>query len=327
MTERVPDRLDVTLKPARKREKRPEAARPAPVMPSACQSGGCGGGGRGLDPAFSTPQPAFAQVRVNGVEIAPEAIAQETQHHPAATPQGAWEAAARALAVRELLLQEARRLTLEAAPERDDLGRLEAEDDALVRALLEQEVTPETPGEEECRRFYTANEARFRTPDLFEAAHILIEPEGEGAEDWAEAEQQARAIAAEVGNSPKAFAEAARAFSKCPSAQQDGALGQVRRGELTPEIQAAIEALPEGVTGSEPVRSAFGWHVIRVQRRIEGRALPFDIVKGRIADMLEARSWAVAAARYVAGLAAAARIEGVAIDPADGGPSPCEEAL
>ncbi len=333
MSERKPDILNVTLtpgKPAAKSgakpglkpgaERSPEA-RPAPVMPRACQSGGCGSA------VNLPPPPTFSEVRVNGVEITPEAVAQEIQHHPAPDAESAWEAAARALVVRELLLQEARRLNLKVAPERDELGRIEAEEDALVRALLEEQITPETPGDEEIRRFYDANAGRFRTPDLFEAAHILIEPDGEGEEAWAEAEEQARTIAREVGNNPEAFAEAARAFSKCPSAQQNGSLGQVRRGELVPDIQMAIEALPEGTTGPEPVRSRFGWHVLRLQRRIEGRTLPLEIVRDRIADMLEARSWSVAAARYVAGLAAAADVEGVLVDPAAGAASPCAQAL
>jgi len=182
------------------------AARPKPAMPSACESGGCGG----PEPAIPPP-PTFGEVRVNGVEIEPEAIAQEIQHHPAPDAETAWVEAARALAVRELLLQEARRLGLEAEPETDETGRTEAEDDALVRIVLESEVRPESPGEDECRRYYESQQHRFRTPDLFEAAHILIEPESDTDESWAAAEAQARRIAGDVGDDPRAFAEAARA--------------------------------------------------------------------------------------------------------------------
>ena len=103
----------------------PEQRRPAPAMPSACETGGCG---------------------------EPEAIAREIQHHPAPDAESAWVEAARALAVRELLLQEARRIGLEPDPEEDEAGRVEAEDDALVRMLLEEEVRPARAGEEECRR-------------------------------------------------------------------------------------------------------------------------------------------------------------------------------
>src|SRR3546814_8238826 len=129
-----------------------------------------------------------------------------------------WIEAARALAVRELRLQEASRLGFSADAERDEAGRLEADDDALVRLLLEQEVAPSVASQEECRRYYDANQKRFRTPELFEASHILIEPSGEDAAAWSAAEIQARSIAAEVGDRAESFAEAARAFSSCASA-------------------------------------------------------------------------------------------------------------
>lgn len=279
-------------------------------MPSACRIGGCGGGPAPAIP----PPPTFGEVFVNGVEIAPEAIARELQHHPAPDAETAWLAAARALAVRELLLQEARRLGLRPAPEIDPAGRTEAEDEALVRALLEEQVEPARADDEACRRYYDANQQRFRTPELFEAAHILLEPEGEDDAAWAAAEARSRAIAAEVGADPAKFAAAARTFSACASAQQDGSLGQIRRGELVASLQAAIEALGDGETAREPVRSRFGWHVLRLHRRIEGRALPFEHVHERIADMLEARSWSVEAARYVAELARRGKVEGVLID-------------
>ncbi len=285
-------------------------ARQAPAMPSACETGGCGGGPEPQLP----PPPSFGEVIVNGIEIPPEAIAHEIQHHPAPDAETAWVEAARALAVRELLLQEARRLGLEPDPESDEAGRVEEGEDALVRALLEEEVRPACAGEAECRRYYEANRQRFRTPDLFEAAHILIEPEGEGEEAWQVAEQRARSIIAEVGDDAAAFSAAARAFSGCASSRQDGSLGQIRRGELVPSVQAGIERLEDGKTGADPVRSRFGWHILRLQRRIEGQVIPFEHARDRIADMLEARSWSVEAARYVAELARRGQVEGVRIE-------------
>jgi peptidyl-prolyl cis-trans isomerase C len=251
---------------------------------------------------------------VNGVEIPPEAIAEEIQHHPAPDAETAWVEAARALAVRELLLQEARRIGIAAEPLADDSGRTEIDEDALVRALLEEQVVPAEPSEAECRRYYEANQDRFRTPDLFEAAHILIEPEGSDDQAWTLALQRARAIVRDIGDDAAAFGAAAGAHSSCASAQQDGSLGQIRRGELVPEVQAGIEALAEGTTAREPIRSRFGWHILRLHRRIEGRTMAFDMMRARIADMLEARSWSIEAARYVAMLAARNQIAGVRIE-------------
>jgi peptidyl-prolyl cis-trans isomerase C len=281
-------------------------------MPSACQSGGCGGAA----PPPIPPPLSFGEVRVDGIEIPPEAIAREIQHHPAPDPERAWTAAAQALAIRTLLLNEARRLGVAGAPESDALGRVETDEDAAIAALLDREVVPAEPDESECRRYFEARRDRFRAPELFEVGHVLIEPRGDDEAAWGAAQAEARVIAGDVGDDPVAFARAAKAFSACPSAQQDGSLGQIRRGDLVPEIQAAVEALTPGVTGREPVRSRFGWHVLRLARRIEGHALPFDAVRERIAEMLAARAWSVAASRYVAALAERAEIEGVHIAPA-----------
>ena len=284
----------------------------APAMPSACQSGGCGGAPAPRMP----PPPSMGEVRVNGVEIAPEAIAREIQHHPAPDADTAWIEAARALAIRELLLQEAYRLGVEGAPEPDEAGRVEEGADATIAALLEREVEPKEPGEDECRRFYEMQVARFRTPDLFEVSHVLIEPERDDEAGWAAAEAQAHAVIEAAGDDPAAFATAAREMSACPSKAQDGSLGQVRRGELVPAVQAAIEALAPGRTGREPVRSRFGWHALRLARRIEGQTLPFEAVRDKIGDMLAARGWSVAATRYVTSLAERGQVEGVAVEPA-----------
>ncbi len=296
-------------------DRRPPAARArlAPrLAPAAepCPVGGCGG----PEPALPPP-PSFGEVRVEGKEIPPEAIAQEVQHHPAPDAETAWREAARALVVRELLLREARRRGLEPDPEVDEAGRRESDEDALVRALLEEAVEPEEPGEAECRRFYEARRQRFRTADLFEVAHVLIAPEGEDAAAWEAAEAQARAVIAAVGDDAAAFGAAARELSACPSAAQDGALGQVRRCELLPVVQAALEAIPEGTTRREPVRSPHGWHVLRLHRRHPGRQLPFEAVAGKIAETLGARSWSLAATRFVAALAAEAGVEGVSVEP------------
>ena len=286
------------------------AQKPAPKMMSSCETGGCGGGPEPLIP----PPPTFGEVLVNGVEITPEAIAEEIQHHPAPDAETAWTEAARALAVRELLLQEARRIGIAAQPAADEAGRTEIDEDAVVRALLEEEVVPAEAGEAECRRYYEANLDRFRTPELFEAAHILIEPEGADEQAWTSALERARDIIRQIGDDVNSFASAARAQSSCASAQQDGSLGQIRRGELVPEVQAGLEALADGTTAREPILSRFGWHVLRLHRRIEGRTMAFDMVRDRIADMLEARSWSIEAARYIASLAARNRVEGIRIE-------------
>ena len=290
---------------------------PVETLPKRPAQTGCGGGGSG-------PSIEERPVLVDGIEIDPEDIAREMQNHPHEDPCASWREAARALVVRELLLGEARRRGLDPDPEALGEGRTETEEDSLIRALLDEAVEPTQPSEAERRRVYDGMKSKFVTPTLFEASHILIEPAGEDPMAWEEAQAHARAIIELVGDDRHAFAEAA-AQSACPTGAQGGSLGQIRRGELVGPVQSAIEALPEGATAREPVRTRFGWHVVRLERRIEGRDLPFEIVDPRICDMLEARAWSVAAAQYVAELATRARIEGVELTPPDAGFSACED--
>ena len=103
------------------------------------------------------PRPAMAppaRVSVNGTVISRDAITREIQNHPASKPMLAWQQAARALVIRELLLQEAARLGIETKPQSDDEGRRETEEEALLRQLAEREIVTPDPDDEVCRRYY-----------------------------------------------------------------------------------------------------------------------------------------------------------------------------
>lgn len=248
-------------------------------------------------------------VSVNAVVIADAAIAREVQNHPEASPREAWQAATRALVVRELLLQRARALGLAAAPRTED-GLRETEEEALIRALLDAEVHTPTADEASCRRYYAANQRRFRAPDLFEPAHILFAADREDGAAYDAAIARAEAVLATLRAAPERFEELARALSDCSSGREGGRLGQVARGETTPEFEAALLALAEGEMTAEPVRTRYGVHVVRLDRKVAGAVLPFAQVRARIAAYLEESSWRRAVAQYVALLAGGARISG-----------------
>lgn len=265
------------------------------------------------------PQPAARRaagappVFVNGVAIPESAIAQEAQNHSAGSGAEARAAAARALAIRELLLQRARVLGLAPAPRKDAQGRLETEDDALVRQVLELEAAAAEPSEAECRRAYAAAADRFRAPELYAASHILFADEDE---DRAY-ERALAAVAALNGGAD--FAALARAHSACPTASEGGALGQLQRGDLSRELEQALLALQPGQVGPEPVRTRFGWHVVRLDAHAPSHRLPFEAVEARIRSALRERAWPAAAAKYVERLAHAAEIEGLNLGFGSGG--------
>lgn len=253
-------------------------------------------------------------VSVNGRTIPYAAIARETQNHPAATPVEAWSAACRALALRELLQQEAKRLGVESDPQSDDEGRSETADEAAMRALLESEVRTPEPRDEECRRYYDNNRARFATPTIQEAAHILIPAPVDDIAARTAAGARAQEIADHLARDPDDFAELAREFSACPSARQDGNLGQLSGGETVAEFEVALARLAPGDITRKPVETRFGFHVIRLARRIEGSVLPFELVHDRIRKYLAEAVRRRAFAQYVAVLAGRAKLVGVAFD-------------
>ena len=76
--------------------------------------------------------------------------------------------------------------------------------------------------------------------------------------------------------------------------------------------------MTEGEISSAPVESRFGFHVIALDRRIDGRDLPFEAVRARIAAWLEASAWSRAVSQYVAILAGRAEIRGISLSGADG---------
>ncbi|PTM42882.1 peptidylprolyl isomerase [Bosea sp. 124] len=252
-------------------------------------------------------------VSVNGIAIPRAAIAQETQNHPAAKPIEAWQSAARALVVRELLLQEARRLALDPEPATDEEGRRETEEEALVRQLVEREVVTPEADEASCRRYFEANRARFQSPAIIEARHILLPAAPGDAPARNEARRQAALLILQIQQEPGCFADLAAAVSACPSGQTGGHLGQIGPGQTVPEFETALGRLPVGSVGEEPVETRYGFHIVWIERRIAGQPLPFEGVRPRIAAWLDEKVRRMAIQQYIAILAGRAEIVGVEI--------------
>lgn len=262
-------------------------------------------------PTAQTMPPPKPSVRVNGVEISRAEIAREIQNHPADTPGAAREQAARALAIRELLVQEAGRLGIAADSETDPDGRREAQDEALIRQLLEAGVDVPSPTEDECRRFYETNRDRFRSPDIYEAAHILFPAPREDRDAYLAADEAAREAIDTLLADPGRFAEMAATLSACPSGKTGGNLGQVSSGQTTPDFEVALATMQPGTLSAEPVHTPYGAHVVRLDRRIEGQTLPFEMVKSEIADYLADAVFHRAVHQYISILAGRAEVEGV----------------
>ncbi len=190
-------------------------------------------------------------------------------------------------------------------------------EEALIRTLLDDQVPAPTAGEAECRRYYEARQDRFSTGDMWEAHHILLPlPASASNEERDRVAELGRLIIAELAAAPARFAELARLHSACPSREVGGSLGQLTPGSTVPEFEAALVALEAGQIATEPVRSRFGFHIIRLDRAIPGRRLPFEAVQERIAVHLEASSWSRGVSQLIGVLAERARITGATLGAA-----------
>ncbi len=124
------------------------------------------------------------------------------------------------------------------------------------------------------------------------ARHILVE-----------SEDDAKAIAAELKKGAD-FAELAKKKSKDPGASDGGDLGFFTKEQMVPEFSAVAFALEPGKI-SDPVKSQFGWHIIKVEEKRNRKAPAFEQVKAQIETYVTRK----AQAEYVAKLREAAKVE------------------
>ncbi len=110
----------------------------------------------------------------------------------------------------------------------------------------------------------------------FEPLHILFNARRDDATAFTWATAQAETTLDEVKASPEYFERLAAVLSDCSSASEGGRLGQVARGETTPEFEAALVSLEAGQVYPEPVQTRYGVYVIKLERKVAGETLAFE---------------------------------------------------
>lgn len=238
---------------------------------------------------------------VNGVDIDDDVIEREMAHHSgAANPlrQSVHE-----VVLRTLLLQEA-----------DRLGIDDGDDDDRIETLLAREVAVPQADDDACKRFYAGHPQQFTSGELVEARHILFQVTPDAPLELLR--ETAESVLAALKADPDAFDTLARQYSNCPSGAVGGSLGQLGRGQCVPEFESVIFRLEAGQLAERPVETRFGLHLVQVLRRVEGRLLPFNAVRTRIAQYIESAAWQRAVHQYLQLLVGRAEIGGVTLDGA-----------
>lgn len=184
----------------------------------------------------------------------------------------------------------------------------EMETGIAVEKLIALYAPTEEVTESEVRTFYDENTERFQQPDRVKASHILLKA---GAEDTEAtktlAREEAEGIVAQLDQGAD-FAQLAREHSACPSSQKGGDLGFFQRGQMVKPFEDAAFALDVGEV-SGIVETQFGYHIIKVTEREDGRTVPFDEAKPNIMAMLDGQRKQEAMKTYTDQLRATADIQ------------------
>jgi peptidyl-prolyl cis-trans isomerase C len=161
----------------------------------------------------------------------------------------------------------------------------------LMDSLLASEGKAATT-DDAMKKVYESASKEITGEDEVHARHILVETEDE-----------AKAVEEELKKGAD-FAELAKKKSKDPGASDGGDLGFFTKDQMVPEFSAVAFALEPGKI-SDPVKSQFGWHVIKVEEKRKRKAPDFDQVRSQIETYVARK----AQADYVGKLREAAKVE------------------
>ncbi len=176
--------------------------------------------------------------------------------------------------MREIFMQEAQRRGLETGADYRNQVEL-ARQTILIRELFadvqKKNAVTDAEAKAECDKFVTANGGKE-----YRARHILVEKEDE-----------AKALIDQIKKGAK-FEELAKKSSKDPgSGANGGDLDWANAGSYVKEFSDAMVKLPKGQMTDTPVKSQFGWHIIRVDDTREAELPKFEEVKPQIVQQLQ----------------------------------------
>jgi parvulin-like peptidyl-prolyl isomerase len=179
-----------------------------------------------------------------------------------------------------------------------------------LRALLEH-ISGKSISEADLKRYYESNKRKYQVREQVRARHILIKtPKKATPEQIAEAKAKADKIAAEAKskNNDETFAALAKMHSEGPTASRGGDLSFFTRNRMVKEFDQKAFSMKVGEI-SDPVKTRFGWHIIRVVERKDKRLRSFEEVRDSIERTLNNRANRTARQKLIAKLRSKAKIE------------------
>jgi len=174
----------------------------------------------------------------------------------------------------KLLLQDARRNLYEGeAAFREQLAKVK--ESMLINYAGEKAIASARVDEAEARAYFDENKEQFITEESVNASHILVKTE-----------EEANKILEDINSGKISFEDAAKEYSTCPSKENGGNLGDFGRGQMVPEFDSAVFSMAEGEITAAPVKTQFGYHLIKLVKKNEAQPMEYATVKEDLKNML-----------------------------------------
>jgi peptidyl-prolyl cis-trans isomerase C len=145
---------------------------------------------------------------------------------------------------------------------------------ALMKVVVDKIIENVEATDEDAKKFYEENPTQFSQPEQVRASHILVS-------DDAEMEKVLAALKAD-----QKFEDVAKEYSTCPSKENGGDLGFFGRGQMVPEFEQVAFNLEVGKM-SDPVKTQFGVHGIRLEAKNAESKIPIEDVMDQLKSYLQ----------------------------------------
>ena len=173
----------------------------------------------------------------------------------------------------KLMLLDAKRNLLEAEADfKAELAKLK--DRLLTSYAVSKVLEKVNVTDKDAEDYYEANKDKFVSGETVNASHILVD-----------SEEKALEILKEIEGG-KSFEDAAKEYSSCPSGAQGGSLGDFGKGQMVPEFDTAVFEMQVGEITKTPVKTQFGYHLIKLNAKNDSAVTPFQDISGQIKEML-----------------------------------------
>jgi len=175
-------------------------------------------------------------------------------------------------------------------------GTPEQEEAAARKLLADEGVSGVEVKDEEVAAYFEAHRSEFQSPETVALRQILVPTMNE-----------ARDVRRRLLKDPRSFPALAQTLSRAPEASAGGLMGSFTRGQLPPELDKAAFALSAGQI-SEPVQTAFGFHVLRLDAKQPSREPALEESRDEIRSRLRHEKVDGKIQQFVAGLMARAKV-------------------